>query len=45
MSGLPQLTPDLWQSSLAAALDAAPHHLSIYDLQVCEIAVKLFTGK
>ena len=33
MSGLPNLTPELWQRSLDAALDAAPQHLSIYDLQ------------
>ena len=34
MSGLPQLTQELWQRSLEQALDAAPHHISTYDLQV-----------
>jgi hypothetical protein len=32
----PQLTPDLWEASLAAAVDAQPHHVSTYDLQVEE---------
>jgi oxygen-independent coproporphyrinogen-3 oxidase len=33
MSGLPGLTEDGWQRSLAAAVDAAPPHISVYDLQ------------
>ncbi|GAB4820010.1 hypothetical protein N2152v2_007056 [Parachlorella kessleri] len=36
MSGLPHLTPELWQRSLESAVDADPHHLSTYDLQVEE---------
>lgn len=36
MSGLPQLTEVMWGQSLERALDAAPHHLSTYDLQVEE---------
>jgi oxygen-independent coproporphyrinogen-3 oxidase len=36
MSGLPGLTPEGWRAGLEAALDAAPPHLSVYDLQVEE---------
>jgi len=36
MSGLPGLTQDGWERSLAAALDAAPNHMSVYDLQIEE---------
>jgi oxygen-independent coproporphyrinogen-3 oxidase len=34
ISGLPNLTPALWDDTLDAAIAAAPHHLSVYDLQV-----------
>lgn len=34
ISGLPGLTEDIWTSTLRTALDAAPHHISIYDLQI-----------
>lgn len=34
MSGLPNLTPTGWQRSLEATLDADPHHVSVYDLQI-----------
>jgi putative oxygen-independent coproporphyrinogen III oxidase len=34
ISGLPHLTPTLWQDSLEAAIALAPTHLSIYDLTV-----------
>lgn len=34
ISGLPQLTSKDWQHSLREAIAAAPHHLSVYDLQV-----------
>lgn len=36
MSGLPGLTEPTWEHSLNAALDAAPTHLSVYDLQIEE---------
>ncbi|KAI3430406.1 hypothetical protein D9Q98_005001 [Chlorella vulgaris] len=36
MSGLPRLTEELWGQSLELALDAGPHHMSVYDLQVEE---------
>lgn len=36
MSGLPGLTESTWEHSLYAALDAAPTHLSVYDLQIEE---------
>ena len=36
MSGLPGLTEEGWERSLRAALDADPHHLSVYDLQIEE---------
>jgi putative oxygen-independent coproporphyrinogen III oxidase len=36
MSGLPGLTEATWEASLNAALDAAPTHLSVYDLQIEE---------
>ncbi|KAL4422677.1 hypothetical protein ABPG75_008874 [Micractinium tetrahymenae] len=36
MSGLPQLTEEMWGRSLEQALDAGPHHISTYDLQVEE---------
>jgi coproporphyrinogen III oxidase-like Fe-S oxidoreductase len=31
-----QLTEELWGQSLELALDAGPHHMSVYDLQVEE---------
>ncbi len=34
ISGLPSLTRATWAASLEAAVAAAPHHVSIYDLQV-----------
>jgi hypothetical protein len=34
ISGLPHLTPQLWQQSLDAAVAAQPPHMSVYDLQV-----------
>lgn len=34
ISGLPHLTPQLWQQSLDAAVAARPPHISVYDLQV-----------
>ncbi|KAK9814526.1 hypothetical protein WJX72_007398 [[Myrmecia] bisecta] len=34
MSGLPFLTPELWQQSLKEAIAAEPSHISVYDLQV-----------
>jgi putative oxygen-independent coproporphyrinogen III oxidase len=34
ISGLPGLTEDIWTSTLRTALDASPHHISIYDLQI-----------
>ncbi len=34
MSGLPKLDMAGWQASLDAAVDAQPHHISVYDLQV-----------
>lgn len=34
ISGLPHLTLDRWQESLAAAIALAPTHLSIYDLTI-----------
>ncbi len=34
ISGLPHLTPQLWQQSLDAAVAAQPPHISVYDLQV-----------
>ncbi len=34
ISGLPGLTPALWDETLAAAVAAAPQHVSVYDLQV-----------
>lgn len=34
ISGLPHLTPDRWADTLDAATSAAPHHVSVYDLQV-----------
>jgi hypothetical protein len=34
ISGLPHLTPELWQQSLDAAVAARPPHVSVYDLQV-----------
>jgi oxygen-independent coproporphyrinogen-3 oxidase len=34
ISGLPLLRRDTWASTLRAALQAAPHHVSVYDLQV-----------
>lgn len=34
ISGLPQLTQQQWRHSLQRALDAAPPHISVYDLQV-----------
>jgi putative oxygen-independent coproporphyrinogen III oxidase len=36
MSGLPGLTESTWEASINAALDAAPTHLSVYDLQIEE---------
>lgn len=36
MSGLPGLTMDSWEYSLNAAMDASPHHISVYDLQLEE---------
>ena len=33
MSGLPQLTEAMWAESLAAAVEARPSHISVYDLQ------------
>ena len=36
MSGLPGLTETKWESFLEAAVDAGPHHLSVYDLQIEE---------
>ena len=36
MSSLPHLTEENWEHILATALDAAPHHLSLYELQVEE---------
>jgi oxygen-independent coproporphyrinogen-3 oxidase len=36
MGALPHLTRDDWRRSLAAAIDAGPHHVSVYDLQVEE---------
>lgn len=41
ISGLPKLTPDVWQQSLNEAVAAGPNHISIYDLQVrpcCSLA-------
>ena len=38
MSGLPELTEDMWAQSLEAAVDAAPPHISVYDLQVACLA-------
>lgn len=35
ISGLPGLTTDKWRHSLLEAINAAPDHISIYDLQVC----------
>ena len=35
-AGLPGLTEEGWAGSLAAALEAQPHHISVYDLQVEE---------
>ena len=34
ISGLPHADEAQWRASLAAALDAAPDHVSVYDLQV-----------
>ncbi len=34
ISGLPSLTRDVWAATLAAAMAAAPQHVSVYDLQV-----------
>jgi coproporphyrinogen III oxidase-like Fe-S oxidoreductase len=34
ISGLPHLTPSLWASTLGAAIEARPCHVSVYDLQV-----------
>jgi putative oxygen-independent coproporphyrinogen III oxidase len=34
MSGLPGLTETGWETTLAVALDAAPPHISVYDLQI-----------
>jgi oxygen-independent coproporphyrinogen-3 oxidase len=34
ISGLPGLTRDTWAATLAAAVAARPHHVSVYDLQV-----------
>lgn len=36
MSGLPGLTETGWLTSLEAAVDAAPSHVSVYDLQIEE---------
>jgi len=38
ISGLPGLTLDLWSETLrmALALDPAPNHLSVYDLQIAQ---------
>ena len=36
MSGLPELTESGWQADLEAIIDAAPHHVSVYDLQIEE---------
>ena len=35
ITGLPGLTQEGWEHSLARAIDAAPPHVSVYDLQVC----------
>ena len=34
ISGLPLLRRDTWAATLRSALQAAPHHVSVYDLQV-----------
>lgn len=34
ISGLPNLTLDLWEQNVLRAIDAAPKHVSSYDLQV-----------
>ena len=34
ISGLPNLTEDVWQHSLEQAVAAQPAHISVYDLQV-----------
>ena len=34
ISGLPHQTLDQWQASLACAIAAQPHHLSVYDLTI-----------
>ena len=44
MSGLPELTEEMWGYSLAQALDAAPHHISVYDLQACRASMASTLG-
>jgi coproporphyrinogen III oxidase-like Fe-S oxidoreductase len=34
ISGLPEVTVDVWKDTLQAAIDSDPPHMSIYDLQV-----------
>ena len=34
MSGLPNLTESIWESTLRTALDTSPPHISVYDLQI-----------
>ena len=36
ISGMPGLTKKAWSDSLKEAVDVAPHHISVYDLQVEE---------
>ena len=36
ISGMPGLTKEAWSDSLKEAIDVAPHHISVYDLQVEE---------
>ena len=36
VSGLPGLTPDLWEATLDTALSLAPPHVSLYDLTIGE---------
>jgi len=38
ISSLPHQTVETWRDSLRQAIEANPHHISIYDLQVCRKA-------
>ena len=36
IGGLPSLTEQMWEHSLKEAIKAAPHHISVYDLQASQ---------